>query len=86
MSKFVEYLLKDMQKMVDYYRERNEILSNEVDRLKDQQEIYKKALHFYGNPNHYGDRGEFWRIVIDEGKTARKALESGGQIGCYSKR
>lgn len=43
--------------------------------LEEAIKIYEKALQYYGNPANYGDRGEYWKIVIDEGKTARKALK-----------
>jgi len=36
-------------------------------------EIKRKdaALRFYADPSKYGDRGDYWQIVNDEGKTAR---------------
>lgn len=47
----------------------------EVDALQEKIRILERALRFYGNVAHYGDRGEYWTIVIDEGKTARKAIK-----------
>lgn len=44
-------------------------------KLQDKIKILEQALQYYGNIEHYGDRGEYWKIVIDEGATARKALE-----------
>lgn len=48
-----------------------------IDALQYQQkEIIRlsNALRFYANKKNYGDRGEYWEIVNDEGRIARKAL------------
>lgn len=53
----------------------------EVDALKEKIWILERALRFYGNAAHYGDRGEYWAIVIDGGKTARKAIKEVAEYG-----
>lgn len=56
---------------------KEEKLLKQISTLERKVKIYEQALLIYGNPENYGDRGEFWKIVIDGGKIARKALEEG---------
>lgn len=49
--------------------------------LEEMIKIYERALQYYGDPANYGDRGEYWKIVIDAGKTARRALKEAAEYG-----
>lgn len=49
--------------------------------MKEKIKILERALQYYGNPANYGDRGEYWTIVIDAGKTARRALKEAAEYG-----
>ncbi len=42
--------------------------------LEERIKTLERALQFYGNPKHY-ERGEYWTVVIDGGRTARKAIK-----------
>jgi len=46
-----------------------------INKLQNENKRYRKALQFYADKENYGERGEYWTIVNDEGKTARKALK-----------
>lgn len=48
--------------------------------LEEKTRILERALQFYGNPKHY-ERGEYWTVVIDGGKAARKAIEEASRYG-----
>lgn len=48
--------------------------SNQVEELERQNRILREGLQFYADPSKYGDRGEYWGIVIDSGETAREHL------------
>lgn len=76
-----DFLLQQLQRFLDYYVERDCELSREIEVLEKRLEIYEKALRIYGNPENYGDGGEFWHIVIDGGKIARKAIEEAKKHG-----
>lgn len=61
--------------MISFLLGKIEELVEEIKLLKEENERYKNALQFYGDKSKYGDRGEYWQIVIDGGETARKALK-----------
>lgn len=54
---------------------------NKKQLIKENEELKKliepliSALEFYGDQERYKETG-FWRIVLDEGRTARKALNA----------
>lgn len=55
-------------------------LIGKISTLEKKVKIYERVLHFYGNPKNYGDRGEYWIIVVDGGKKARNALEEAKNV------
>jgi len=52
-----------------------ERLRRKIDRLKEKNKVCIRALEFYADESKYNERGDYWQIVNDEGRTARKAIE-----------
>lgn len=76
-------VLDGQQDIINFIKENIDKFSSELKKsldfhnqsLKDEIDSYKKILSFYGNKDNYGDRGEYWKIVNDEGERARKILK-----------
>lgn len=50
-------------------------LAKKIDQLQTENLRYRQALMFYADEENYkGEHGKFWRVVVEGGKRARKAL------------